>query len=68
MVGYQQSAIADAAVLSGYQNATDPYYPHSEGYGFGSQQMQNFLGQVAGVISQLNQLLAACRSHGLIAT
>jgi len=69
VVGYQQSAIADAAVLSGYQNPTDPYFPHANGYGFGTQQeMQNFLGQVAGVISQLNQLLAACRSHGLIAT
>jgi hypothetical protein len=70
VVGYQQSAIADASVLAAYQNGGDPYYPTNSGaYGFSSRsQMQNFLGQVAGIISQLNLLLGAMRTHGLIAS
>ncbi len=63
VLGAQQSAIDDAATVTG--TAT------SNGWGFSSSaQFTNFINNGNGAIAQLNRLLAAVRAgtgHGLIA-
>lgn len=69
VVGDQQGSVGNAAALSAWANAGDPYYPTNNGWGFSSaQHMKDFLAQVQGAITQLNSLLAAARAHGLIAS
>ncbi len=61
VVGAQQGAIADSTAVSG--TAT------SGGYGFVSAaEMNTAIANTNTIKTQLNLLLAACRTHGLIAT
>ena len=61
VVANQQAAIDDAASATG--TAT------SGGYGFSTAtQFNSFVGDLNGAVAQLNRILAALRTHGLIAS